>query len=130
MFMKKRITFIATLLILACVALAGSSAWAAPTMKPEDVIVYDKSDPNQAPYTMLRVDKNMTVYYEGTGYSSVLGAFDISVNVFKVDKVATEDSDTTYKVVNHLLINATTPPNVCKLSNGTIKGSFLLTKKI
>jgi len=127
MFMKKRITFIATLLILACVALAGSSVWAAQSMKPEDVIAYNKSDPNSAPYTMISL-KNLTIYYKGTGYTSVLGTYDISVNILKVDEPETDTSAETYKVVKHFVVNATTPPNVCKYSSGNIEGNFTLTE--
>lgn len=70
MSMKKGITFIATLLILAGVALAGSNVWAAPTMNPEDVRAYNRIDPNSAPYTKLS-NGNLMIYYRGTGYTGI-----------------------------------------------------------
>jgi hypothetical protein len=125
MFMKKGITFIATLLILACVALAGSSAWAALTIKPEDVIVYDKSDPNQAPYTKISLN-NLKVYYTGT-YSGTADPVAISFNLYRYG-TPTDDGEPTYEFAKRGTVNPTSYPNVCSVSGGAVKGNFSLTE--
>ncbi|MEW5802238.1 MAG: hypothetical protein AB1847_09050 [bacterium] len=123
MSMKKGFTFIATLLILACVALAGSSAWAAPTMNPEDIRAYDKSDPTQAPYDKLSAT-NRTIYYEGKGYTGVLGAGDINVTCL-VNTGTVDEPE--YDAVKYISIPPVTTTNKCTCSSsGDLRGSFVI----
>ncbi|MEW6381678.1 MAG: hypothetical protein AB1611_19035 [bacterium] len=132
MSMKKGITFIATLLILACVVFTGSGAWAAssttPTMKQEDVTAYKKGDKTQAPYNKISQD-NRTIYYEGTGYSGVLGGSDITVVGYQYyDKDG--DGEPEFVAYKDFHIPPISSVNSCTYSAGTVKGNFTLLETI
>lgn len=117
MSMKKGIAFLVTLLILVCV---GSAVWAASSTTPtmNKVIAYKEGSADQAPYTKLS-GQNRTIYYEGTGYPSVLSGWDIGVTAFK------QEGDE-YIAIKNIPIPPISSTNHCTCINGFLKGDFTI----